>query len=333
MTMPFDTAPPTRRSPLGEPIGLIGVPFGLAASVPGTSLGPAAARIAGLTDALSVLGHQIIDRGDVASAPTHARPSRDISRLGNHAEVVSRWVEAIHDETLATLAEGQRPLIIGGDHSVSMGSISAVARHVAREGKHVAVLWVDAHPDFNTPQSSPSGNMHGMSLAFLTGNDDLAQLMCGREFPAIRPTDVSVIGARSIDQEEKEAIAAAGVRCRDMRAVDEHGIRSLVEDVLGSIDPATTHLHVSFDLDVVDPSLAPGVGTPVPGGLNYREAHHIMELLHDSGLVGSLDVVELNPMRDIQGQTASLMVDLVGSLFGKAITLRSRQTVGLSRAA
>jgi arginase len=214
-----------------------------------------------------------------------------------------------------------------------MGSISAVARHVAHQGKRVAILWVDAHPDFNTPQSSPSGNMHGMSLAFLTGNDDLAQLMRGREFPAILPTDVSVIGARSIDHEEKEAIAAAGMRCRDMRAVDEHGIRSLVEDVLGSIDPTTTHLHVSFDLDVVDPSLAPGVGTPVPGGLNYREAHYIMELLHDSGLVGSLDVVELNPMRDIQGQTASLMVDLVGSLFGKAITLRSCQPVGLSRAA
>jgi arginase len=175
--------------------------------------------------------------------------------------------------------------------------------------------------------------MHGMSLAFLTGNEDLAEIMRGRAFPAILPTDVFVIGARSIDLEEKEAIANAGVRCHDMRAVDEHGIRYLVEDVLGSIDPATTHLHVSFDLDVVDPSLAPGVGTPVSGGLNYREAHHLMELLHDSGLVGSLDVVELNPMRDIQGKTASLMVDLVGSLFGKALTLRSREPAGLSRAA
>ena len=333
MTLTFDAALSAKSLASAQAVGLIGVPFGLAASVPGTCLGPAAARIVGLTEALSGLGHEVVDRGDVAPAPSHSRPSRDISRLGNHAEAVSHWVEAIHDETLAALTKGQRPLIIGGDHSVSMGSISAVARHVAREGKRVAVLWIDAHPDFNTPQSSPSGNMHGMSLAFLTGNEDLAEVMRGRAFPAILPTDVFVIGARSIDQEEKEAIADAGVRCHDMRAVDEHGIRYLVEDVLGSIDPATTHLHVSFDLDVVDPSLAPGVGTPVSGGLNYREAHHLMELLHDSGLVGSLDVVELNPMRDIQGKTASLMVDLVGSLFGKALTLRSRQPAGLSRAA
>jgi arginase len=331
MHAPFDIVSAARQ-PTPE-VGLIGVPFGLAASVPGTSLGPAAARIAGLTDALTALGHQVVDRGDVAPASPQPQSLRDISHLGNHAEVVSRWVEAIHDETLAALMDGQRPLIIGGDHSVSMGSISAVARHVVREGKRVAVLWIDAHPDFNTPESSPSGNMHGMSLAFLTGNEDLSQILREREFPSILPTDVTVIGARSIDQEEKEAIAAAGVRCHDMRAVDEHGIRYLVEDVLGSIDPATTHLHVSFDLDVVDPSLAPGVGTPVPGGLNYRETHHIMELLHDSGLVGSLDVVELNPMRDTQGQTASLMVDLVGSLFGKAISLRARQSAGLSRAA
>jgi arginase len=318
---------------LAEPIGLIGVPFGRAASVPGTSLGPAAARLVGLGDALSGLGHRVIDRGDVTPVSPQPRSSRDLSHLGNHAEVVSRWVEAIHDETLKALTDGQRPLIIGGDHSVSMGSISAVARHVARQGKRVAVLWIDAHPDFNTPQSSPSGNMHGMSLAFLTGNKDLANLLRGRDFPAILPADVSVIGARSIDQEEKEAIAAAGVRCHDMRAVDEHGIRSLMKDILAGIDLATTHLHVSFDLDVVDPALAPGVGTPVPGGLNYREAHHVMEMLHDSGLVGSLDVVELNPMRDIKGQTAELMVDLVGSLFGKAISLRARQPAQSSRAA
>jgi arginase len=331
MSLPSTASSPKPHTP--GPIGLIGAPFGLAASVPGTSLGPAAARLAGLADTLAGLGHQVIDRGDIAPAPSHFRSSRDISHLGNHAEAVSRWVEAIHDETLAALAEGQRPFLIGGDHSVSMGSVSAVARHVAREGKRVAVLWIDAHPDFNTPQSSPSGNMHGMSLAFLTGNEDLTRLMHGREFPAILPTDVSVIGARSIDREEKEAIATAGVRCHDMRVVDEHGIRHIMEETLAGIDPATTHLHVSFDLDVVDPALAPGVGTPVLGGLNYREAHHVMELLHDSGLVGSLDVVELNPMRDIEGQTAHLMVDLVGSLFGKAISLRAHQSTGLSRAA
>ncbi|WP_262299096.1 arginase [Microvirga sesbaniae] len=332
MHLPSTTAPCSKPDAPG-PIGLIGAPFGLAAGVPGTSLGPAAARLAGLADALVGLGHRVVDREHVAPTLRQMQSPRNISHLGNHAEVVSQWIEAIHDETLAALAEGQRPLLIGGDHSVSMGSVSAVARHVAREGKRVAVLWIDAHPDFNTPQSSPSGNMHGMSLAFLTGNEDLMQLMHGREFPAILPTDVFVIGARSIDQEEKEAIADAGIRCYDMRVVDEHGIRHIVGEVLSTIDPATTHLHVSFDLDVVDPSLAPGVGTPVPGGLNYREAHHIMELLHDSGLVGSLDVVELNPMRDIRGQTAELMVDLVGSLFGKAISLRKRQPAGLSRAA
>jgi arginase len=331
MNLPLDIVP-APVSALG-PIALIGVPFGLAAGVPGTSLGPAAARIAGLAEALCGLGHTVVDRGDVAAASPRSPASRDLSHLGNHAEAVSRWIEAVHDETLAALADGQRPLIIGGDHSVSMGSISAVARCAAREGKRVAVLWIDAHPDFNTPRSSPSGNMHGMSVAFLTGNADLSLLLRGRDWPAIAPEDVTVIGARSIDREEKAAIAAAGLRCHDMRAVDEHGIRHILEGVLGGIDPATTHLHVSFDLDVVDPAIAPGVGTPIPGGLNYREAHHIMELLHDSGLVGSLDVVELNPMRDIQGQTAGLMVDLVGSFFGKAISLSDRRSAALSRAA
>lgn len=327
---PATSAASSSASDAQRPIGLIGVPFGMAAGVPGTSMGPAAARIAGLPSALAELGHVVADRGDVV--PAERGSARGIDHIGRHAEEVSRWVEAIHDETLAALQEGQRPLIIGGDHSVSMGSVSAVARHAAETGKRVALLWVDAHPDFNTPGSSPSGNLHGMSVAFLTGDGALSALMRDRAFPAVQPRDVAVIGARSIDREEKAAVAAAGIRCHDMRAVDEHGIRAILDDVLSRIDPATTHLHVSFDLDVVDPSLAPGVGTPVPGGLNYRETHHLMELLHDSGLVGSLDVVELNPMRDVQGRTAELLVDLVGSLFGKAITLRTQGTE-LSRAA
>jgi len=180
MTLSFDAALSAKSSAVAQAVGLIGVPFGLAASVPGTCLGPAAARIVGLAEAFSGLGHEVVDRGDVAPVRSHSRTSRDISRLGNHAEAVSHWVEAIHDETLAALTEGQRPLIIGGDHSVSMGSISAVARHAARDGKRVAVLGIDAHPDFNTPQSSPSGNMHGMSLAFLAGDEDLAEIMRGR---------------------------------------------------------------------------------------------------------------------------------------------------------
>ncbi len=308
--------PPGRQTP----IAVIGVPCGLGAGVSGTEIGPAAARAAGLVSGLSELGHPVIDLGDIASRTPAPGLTRHVSHLGHHAERISLWLEALHDETFASLQAGQRPLAIGGDHSIAMGSISAVARHVASQGKRLVVLWLDAHADFNTPQTSPSGNLHGMSLAFLTGNQELAALLPDRSFPALATRDCCVIGARSIDLIEKRAIADAGVACIDMRAIDEFGVCSLLRDALAGCDPATTHVHLSFDVDVVDPELAPAVGTPVPGGLTYREAHLVMEMLHETGLVGSVDVVELNPMLDVRGRSAQLVVDLMGSLFGKTIT-------------
>jgi arginase len=184
------------------------------------------------------------------------------------------------------------------------------------------VLWIDAHADFNTPDTSPSGNLHGMSLQFLAGHPELGHLLPGRNFPPLRMADVHLIGARSLDRREREAVAEAGIRCHDMRVLDEYGVCALLRGILAGLDPEETHLHVSFDLDVVDPGLAPGVGTPVAGGLSYREAHLMMELLHESGLVRSVDFVELNPMLDHAGQTARLLVDLAASLFGKMISRR-----------
>lgn len=225
---------------------------------------------------------------------------------------------------LASLNAGELPITLGGDHSVAMGSVSAAARHAAASGRRLVLLWLDAHADFNTPGTTPSGNLHGMPVAFLTGDPILRTLIGERRFPPLSPSDVHLFGLRSIDRDERAALAAAGVACADMRLIDEHGVSALMRRVLAPLDPATTHLHVSLDLDLIDPSLAPGVGTPVAGGLTWREAHLIMELIHESGLMRSLDVVELNPFLDERGRTAHLAVDLVESLFGKTVLARGR---------
>lgn len=314
------------------PLALIGVPFGHGAGIRGTELGPAAARLAGLPDRLGAIGQTVVDHGDIAAPEVEPLDAATMT-LGNHANMVSSWIGATHDATLKALTDGFRPLIIGGDHSISMGSVSAAARHAERLGKRLVVLWIDAHADFNTPGTSPSGNLHGMSVAFLTGNSALSGLLLGREFPVVKPENIFLIGARSIDGDEKAAIAEAGINCLDMRMIDEFGICALVRDVLSGFDPARTHVHVSFDLDVIDPGLAPGVGTPVAGGLTYREAHIVMEMLHESGLVGSAEFVELNPMLDHAGATARLTVDLATSLYGKTISFSSARRNGMTRAA
>ncbi|MCA0399484.1 MAG: arginase [Proteobacteria bacterium] len=307
----------------GGPLALIGAPFGHGGATRGAELGPAALRLSGLVPALSSLGRQIVDLGDVTpEEPRSATPA--LGALGNEAALVSAWATAIHDTTLAAFERGQMPLVLGGDHSIAMGSASAAARHAARTGRRLMLLWIDAHADFNCPRISPSGNLHGMSLAMLAGDARLGALLGDRRFPPVRAEDVHLIGARSLDSAEKTAIAEARVACLDMRVIDEFGICALLRRVLSRVDPAKTHLHVSFDIDVVDPALAPGTGTKVAGGLTYREAHLVMEMLHESGLVGSADLVEVNPMLDHEGQTARLAVDLVASLFGKAISLGIR---------
>ncbi len=303
------------------PLTVFGVPCGAGAGLPGTELGPPAARLSGLGPSLQRLGGPFRDDGDLALTRLPYDATR--AALGHNAEAIAGWICATHDHTLTILNRGECPIMLGGDHSLTMGSASAAARHASEAGRKFVLLWIDAHADFNTPETSPSGNLHGMSLQFLVGHPTLARLLPGRTFPSVAMRDVHIIGARSIDWKEKEAVAEAGIQCHDMRAIDEFGICARVRTILDGLEPSQTHVHVSFDLDVVDPALAPGVGTPVAGGLSYREAHLLMEMLYESGAVRSVDFVELNPMVDHAGQTARLLGDLAASLFGNTISLRA----------
>ncbi|WP_019401759.1 arginase, partial [Chelatococcus sp. GW1] len=225
------------------------------------------------------------------------------------------------------------PVFMGGDHSISMGTVSAVARHCAATGRDLVLLWLDAHADFNTPATSPSGNIHGMPVAMLCGDESLRPLLGEHRFPPLAPENVHLFGLRSIDQEERRAIALNGLDGIDMRLVDEFGVSVLLRRILADLDPARTHLHVSLDVDFLDPEVAPGAGTPVPGGATYREAHLVMEMLHDSGLVGSLDIVELNPFLDERGRSAVVLAELTASLFGRSVLDRPAGQRGIARAA
>jgi arginase len=307
------------------PIALLGIPLELGAGVRGAVMGPAALRTAGIAEVLTELGHHVTDHGDVLApqAVPVAMAEQDMSRC-RHLGSVAAHVQAIHDHALALVARDERTVFLGGDHALSMGTISAVARHCADRGRELAVLWLDAHADFNTPASSPSGNMHGMSVAFLTGETSLAPLLGGRPFVPVPFENVHLFGLRSVDAEERRRIAAAGFGAVDMRMIDESGVSVLIAGILETLAGRDVHLHVSLDVDFLDPACAPGVGTTVPGGATEREAHLIMEMLHDSGIVRSLDVVELNPFLDDRGKSARLLTDLVASLFGRSVLSRPR---------
>jgi arginase len=308
--------------PAAPRLHLIGAPLDLGASVRGASLGPAALRLTGLAQHLAELGHTVVDGGDIdpRTLPDALLPIPE--GMGRHATAIGAWVRAIHDGTFAALQAGDLPILLGGDHSIAMGSASAAARHAAAAGKTLRLLWVDAHADYNSPTTSPSGNLHGMSVACLCGEPGLAPLLGDRPFTPLPPAAIHLFGLRSIDAEERRELAEDGLRCTDMRLIDEQGVGVSLQSWLAGLDPATTHLHVSLDLDALDPTLAPGVGTPVQGGLTYREAHLVMEILHESGLMRSLDIVELNPLLDDRAATARLAVDLVGSLFGRTVLAR-----------
>ena len=301
-------------------IDLIGIATAAGASVRGCGMGPQALRVAGLAEALIELEHPVVDHGDLRRPhpALHASPASQRLPDERRADVLD-LAARISDQGLAILDEGHFPVFLGGDHSIAMGTVSAVARHCAAKGKPVFVLWIDAHADFNTPATSPSGNLHGMPLALLCGEPGFDDEYQGEWLGRIDPKHVSVIGARSIDRDERRLLNARGVEVLDMRKIDELGVVALMRTLLARVKAAGGHLHVSLDVDAMDPAIAPGGGTLVPGGLSYREAHLIMEMLHDSGLVGSLDVVELNPFLDHGGASATLLVDLVASLFGRTI--------------
>lgn len=300
------------------PVSLIGVPTDIGAGHRGARMGPDALRIAGLGEALAARGVDVVDTGNVQGP---ANPWVGPVAGYRHLDEVVAWNRAVMDATAAELARERLPIMLGGDHCLAMGSITAVARHCRQTGKKLRVLWLDAHSDFNTSEVTPSGNIHGMPVACLCGIGPDALTKLGGDAPAITPAMVRQIGIRSVDPEEKKLIKDHKVDVYDMRYIDEVGMKRTIEAALDGID-GDTHLHVSFDVDFLDPSIAPGVGTTVPGGPNYREAQLVMEMIADTGLMGSLDIVELNPVLDRRNRTAKLTVDLVESLFGKSTLMR-----------
>jgi arginase len=291
-------------------IAVIGAPIEVGTSEPGALMGPAALRTAGLVRALADLGLAVTDHGDVLpDGPAAARG----------LDAVAAWTRALSRAVAHALDAGAIPLAAGGDHSLSLGSIDGVMRHCARLGQPLFVLWLDAHADFNTPETSPSGNVHGMPLAALCGEAGFPPLFAEPAPAPLPPSHVHLFGLRSIDTGERALVTARRVGVTDMRTIDEFGVVAPLRRVLDQVSAAGAHLHVSLDIDFLDPSIAPGVGTTVPGGATFREAHLIMEMLHDSGLVRSLDVVELNPFLDERGRSARVLVELVASLFGRRI--------------
>jgi arginase len=297
---------------------LIGAPTDVGAADRGAAMGPEALRVAGLADALRARDLSVVDEGNLAGPGNPWQPPIDGYR---HLCEVQTWNEQVHASVYTQLQRGRLPILLGGDHCLAIGSISAVARHCREQGKKLRVLWLDAHADFNTRELSPSGNVHGMPLACLCGFGPIQLTSIGGAVPAIAPSTIRQIGIRSVDEGEKRFVHQQGLDVFDMRYLDEMGMRQTMEQALAGLD-TDTHLHVSFDVDFLDPEIAPGVGTQVPGGPTYREAQLCMEMIADTHRLASLDVVELNPAFDVHNRTASLAVDLIESLFGKSTLVR-----------
>jgi arginase len=296
----------------GRRIDLIGLATDAGAATRGATMGPEALRIAGLPETLEGLGHEVADTGDFWPEESGPKPER------RRAEILAVAANA-SDRGYGALKAGNFPLFLGGDHSISMGSVSGVARWCQERRKELFVLWFDAHGDFNTPAISPSGNLHGMALALLCGEDEFDDAFGGAWRGEVDPAHVTLFGARSIDAGERALLDDRGIEVVDMRLIDEQGVVAPIRRLIERVTEAEGHLHLSLDVDALDPSLAPAVGTTVPGGFTYREAHLVMEMLHDAGIVGSMDIVELNPFLDHAGKSATLLVDLAASLFGRRI--------------
>ncbi|KPP87629.1 MAG: arginase [Rhodobacteraceae bacterium HLUCCO07] len=294
-------------------VHLIGVPMDSGKARQGCRMGPDAYRIAGLGDELELLGHRVTDRGNIAPAP-HPEDAPGGHLFRPYA--VIGWTSALIGAARAAMAAGL-PIFMGGDHALSLGSVAGVAAHAAEAGRPQFVLWLDAHSDFHTPQTTQSGNLHGTPLAYVTGRPGF------ESFPplpaAIPEENICIIGLRSVDGAERQALMASRIRCHDMRHIDEHGIARPLAAFLDRVAEAGGALHVSLDVDFLDPGIAPAVGTTVPGGASFREAHLVMEMIHDSGLMTSLDLVELNPFLDERGRSAQVMVDLAASALGRQV--------------
>jgi arginase len=303
---------------MNKDVSIIGAPTDIGAGSRGASMGPEALRVANIGPVLESHGLTVVDRGNLAGPANPWQPPVDGYR---HLPEVVTWNRTVHDAVYAELAGGRLPILLGGDHSLGIGSISAVARHCRDANKKLRILWLDAHADFNTNGLTPSGNIHGMPVACLCGHGPQALVEIGGHVPAINPKWIRQIGIRSVDQGEKRFVHEVGLDVFDMRYIDEMGMRHTMELALATLD-ANTHLHVSFDVDFLDADLAPGVGTTVNGGPTYREAQLCMEMIADTGRLASLDVMELNPALDVRNRTAEVAVDLIESLFGKSTLMR-----------
>ncbi|RMH02530.1 MAG: arginase [Planctomycetota bacterium] len=301
----------------GRTIRILGVPMDLGASHRGTDMGPSALRIAGVADGLRRLGYRIEREQDLVVPAMETRAPADPA-LRFQPEILAVCT-ALAEAVGAALDDGALPLIYGGDHSIAMGSVAGVAGHLRRRGERLGLIWFDAHGDMNVPATSPSGNVHGMPLAHLLGFGDPALAGIGGFAPKVRPEDVVLIGLRDLDAGERRVIRDSGVGAYTMREIDERGIGAVVREAIERVSAGTAGFHLSFDVDGLDPEIAPGVGTPVPGGLGYREAHLFMECVADSGRMLSCEVVELNPILDDRNRSAELVRHLLLSAFGLAI--------------
>jgi arginase len=299
-------------------VSIIGAPTDIGAGTRGASMGPEALRVAQLQPMLESQGIEVADRGNLQGPGNPGLPPVDGYR---HLPQVLAWNRSVYDACRAEFADARLPILVGGDHCLAIGSIAAAAGHARAHGRSLRVLWFDAHADTNTNVLTPSGNIHGMPVAILLGHGPRELVQLAGENPALQPAEIRQIGIRSVDAGEKRFVHDLGFEVFDMRYIDETGMRATMHAALAGLD-RDTHLHVSFDIDFLDPDIAPGVGTTVPGGPSYREAQLCMEMVADTGLLASLDIMELNPALDVHNRSAEVAVDLVGSLFGKSTLMR-----------
>lgn len=298
-------------------VTLLGVPIEAGAGRRGCAMGPASFRTASIVEELQELGLEVSDLGDLTPEDaTDATSSH--SHLKNLAEVAG-WTRSLYQRACELAKTDTVPIYLGGDHSLSLGSVAGSAMAANEAGRPLFVLWLDAHADFNTFVTTESGNLHGTPLAFVCGQPGFESLLGEPLATCIDPRNVCIFGLRSVDKRERDLVVSEGVEVCDMRDIDEHGVTGLLGPFLKRVESANGLLHVSLDVDFIEPEIAPAVGTTVPGGATFREAHLVMEMLHDSGLLSSLDLVELNPFLDDRGRTARLMVDLTASLFGRRV--------------
>ena len=302
---------------MNKPVHIIGVPLDLGGNRRGTDMGPSAFRIAGISEQLSTLGLSVVDKGDILTPIPEVKGPGDVHK--RYVKDIARVCHKLFQTSLASFEEGALPIVLGGDHSLGAGSVAAAAAFYRKRGEKVGLIWVDAHGDMNRPDTSDSGNVHGMPLAALLGAEPAELARIGGEPPAIEARHTVLVGIRNLDDIEKQLVRDSKVHVFTMKDIDRLGISQVMERALSIACEGTAGVHISFDMDVCDPSIAPGVGTPVKGGLDYREAHVVMEMVAESGRLTSLDLVEVNPTLDLRNQTAELGTELAMSALGKQI--------------